>query len=45
MSSGAGFWSNSWGYLPWAWGSDVVEQFDVWELTASPLGTPPTIPE
>jgi 4-amino-4-deoxy-L-arabinose transferase-like glycosyltransferase len=44
MSAGAGFWSNSWGYLPWAWGDDLVEQFDVWELPASP-DVAPTIPE
>jgi 4-amino-4-deoxy-L-arabinose transferase-like glycosyltransferase len=33
MSAGAGFWSSSWGYLPWTWGSDVAEQFDVWTLS------------
>jgi hypothetical protein len=36
MSNGAGFWSNSWGYLPWARGNDLVEQFDLWELP--PIG-------
>jgi 4-amino-4-deoxy-L-arabinose transferase-like glycosyltransferase len=34
MSRGAGFWSNSWGFLPWAWGEDVVERFDLWQLPA-----------
>lgn len=28
--SGAGFFSNSWGYLPWAWGHDVIDAFDIW---------------
>ena len=27
---GAGFYSNGWGYLPWAWGTDEIERFDVW---------------
>jgi 4-amino-4-deoxy-L-arabinose transferase-like glycosyltransferase len=45
MSAGAGFWSNSWGYLPWAWGSDIIEQFDVWELPVSPSASPPANPE
>jgi hypothetical protein len=27
---GAGFFSNTWGYLPWAWGHDVIDAFDVW---------------
>jgi hypothetical protein len=36
MTSGAGFWSNSWGYLPWARGHDLVERFDLWELPVGP---------
>jgi hypothetical protein len=27
MANGAGFYSNGWGYLPWAWGSDVLDAF------------------
>ncbi len=27
---GAGFYSNGWGYLPWAWGTDEIERFDIW---------------
>ena len=33
MSNSAGFYSNHWGYLPWAWGRgprDKVELFKVW---------------
>ncbi len=29
---GSGFYSNSWGYLPWAWGNEVLDRFDLWEL-------------
>jgi len=29
---GAGFYSNGWGYLPWAWGSTPVDRFDLWRL-------------
>jgi 4-amino-4-deoxy-L-arabinose transferase-like glycosyltransferase len=44
MSSGAGFWSNAWGFLPWTWGQDVVEQFDLWQLpTEGDTGT--AVPE
>jgi 4-amino-4-deoxy-L-arabinose transferase-like glycosyltransferase len=35
MSSGAGFWSIAWGYLPWAWGDDVLERFEVWQIPAA----------
>jgi hypothetical protein len=27
---GAGFFSNTWGYLPWVWGHDIIDAFDVW---------------
>jgi hypothetical protein len=30
--SGAGFFSNSWGYLPWAWGDGLVEGFDAFRV-------------
>jgi hypothetical protein len=29
MSMGVGFFSSGWGYLPWGWGSDMFERFDV----------------
>jgi len=31
-SLGSGFYSNPWGYLPWAWGDDVLDQFSLWRL-------------
>jgi len=31
-SSNAGFFSNSWGYLPWAWGRGTHEGFDVYRV-------------
>jgi hypothetical protein len=27
MANGAGFYSNGWGYLPWAWGTGVLDAF------------------
>lgn len=32
MSGGAGFYSNTWGYLPWAWSSNPIERYDVWRV-------------
>jgi Dolichyl-phosphate-mannose-protein mannosyltransferase len=31
-SLGSGFYSNHWGYLPWAWGDDVLDRFSLWQL-------------
>jgi 4-amino-4-deoxy-L-arabinose transferase-like glycosyltransferase len=31
-SLGSGFYSNPWGYLPWAWGDDVLDRFSLWQL-------------
>jgi hypothetical protein len=31
-SSNAGFFSNTWGYLPWAWSGGVLEGFDVFQV-------------
>jgi hypothetical protein len=31
-SLGSGFYSNPWGYLPWAWGDDVIDRFSLWQL-------------
>jgi hypothetical protein len=31
-SLGSGFYSNPWGYLPWAWGNNVLDRFSLWEL-------------
>ena len=30
--AGAGFYSNSWGYLPWAWNDDVNDAVELWLL-------------
>lgn len=30
MSSGAGFYSHYYGYLPWSWGQNELEHFKVW---------------
>jgi 4-amino-4-deoxy-L-arabinose transferase-like glycosyltransferase len=32
MNLGSGFYSNTWGYLPWAWGDEVLDSFSLWEL-------------
>jgi hypothetical protein len=29
---GSGFYSQTWGYLPWAWGDDTLDRFDLWAL-------------
>jgi hypothetical protein len=29
---GAGFYSNGWGYLPWAWGSTEIDRFELWRI-------------
>jgi len=44
LTSGAGFWSNAWGFLPWSWGNDVAEQFDVWQIPADSEPPPALIP-
>ena len=31
-ASGAGFYSNGWGFLPWSWGTGDVERFEVWRV-------------
>jgi len=31
-SLGSGFYSNQWGFLPWAWGDDVLDRFSLWQL-------------
>jgi len=31
-SDGVGFYSNGFGYLPWAWGSEPVDRYELWEL-------------
>jgi hypothetical protein len=28
----AGFYSQDWGYLPWAWGRTVLDTFDLWRI-------------
>ena len=27
-----GFYSNTWGYLPWGWGNDEINRFEVWRI-------------
>lgn len=34
QQAGAGFYSNNVGYLPWGWGDDVLDRFDMWLLEA-----------
>ena len=29
---GAGFYHNAWGYLPWTWGRDPINRFEVWRV-------------
>jgi len=29
---GAGFYSNTWGYLPWTWSEEPIESYFVWRL-------------
>lgn len=31
-AAGAGFYSNGYGYFPWAWGSDDIDRFEVWVM-------------
>jgi len=33
--AGSGFFSNTWGYLPWAWGDDIIDAFDLWVVKPS----------
>ncbi len=33
---GAGFFSNPWGYLPWAWGDGVLDDFELWRIDQQP---------
>jgi len=29
---GAGYYSNFWGYLPWAWGGEVLDRYELWRV-------------
>lgn len=29
---GTGFYSNGWGFLPWAWGDGEIDRFELWRL-------------
>ncbi len=33
-SAGAGFYSNSFGYLPWSWGREEINRFELWQVVA-----------
>jgi hypothetical protein len=35
-AAGAGFFSNSWGYLPWAWGDGVIDAYTLWRIAPPP---------
>jgi hypothetical protein len=30
--AGVGFFSNAWGYLPWGWGTEPLDTFDLWRI-------------
>jgi hypothetical protein len=32
-AAGAGFYSDGYGYLPWAWGTGEVDLFELWMVT------------
>jgi hypothetical protein len=31
-ADGAGFFSNGWGYLPWAWGREPLDRYELWSI-------------
>jgi hypothetical protein len=37
-AAGAGFFTNDFGLLPWAWGNDTLDRYDLWVL--DPVSTP-----
>lgn len=41
MTEGAGFFSNNSGYLPWAWGTDVLDLFVLWRVDWAREAPPP----
>lgn len=41
MTEGAGFFSNNSGYLPWTWGTDVLDLFVLWRVDWSRHAPPP----
>ncbi len=41
MTEGAGFFSNNSGYLPWTWGTDVLDLFVLWRVDWSRTALPP----
>jgi hypothetical protein len=32
QTADAGFYSDSWGYLPWGWGDDALDEYDLWRI-------------
>lgn len=39
----AGFYTNGWGYLPWAWSDEPIDVYDLWEFDPSlPPPSPPS---
>jgi hypothetical protein len=40
--AGAGFFSNTWGYLPWAWSDEPIDSFFTWRVVKPDRARPPT---
>jgi hypothetical protein len=40
LDSGAGFFTNRWGHLPWAWGDGLVDAVDLWLAPPVPVTNP-----
>ncbi len=43
--SGAGFFSNAFGFLPWTWGDDLIDAIDLWLAPGGALPPPSLGPE
>jgi hypothetical protein len=41
--SGAGFYSNGAGFLPWSWGDGIMEAVDVWQFVLGPERREPRV--
>jgi hypothetical protein len=35
VTEGAGFFTNNSGYLPWTWGTDLLDAFDLYQVVWS----------
>ncbi len=36
MGRQIGFYSDGFGYLPWGWADDIVDQYELWQVAAPP---------